>query len=120
MTQAGGPPAGLMSHVVYPHGEGFVVADVWRTRAEGQPYVDEVLRPLLVELGLTAPEGHGPSRLVLRAPLNAVGQYRQSRLARSLSCHRCYGLEKSTQRETNLASAHWYTTARIAADECVR
>ena len=54
MTQAGGPPAGLMSHVVYPQGEGFVVADVWRTQAEGQPYLDEVLRPLLVELGLTA------------------------------------------------------------------
>jgi hypothetical protein len=45
-----------MSHVVYPQGEGFVVADVWRTRAEGQPYVDEVLRPLLIELGLTAAE----------------------------------------------------------------
>ena len=54
--QAGGPPAGLMSHVVYPHGEGFVVADVWRTQAEGQPYVDEVLRPVLIELGLTATE----------------------------------------------------------------
>jgi len=38
-------------------GPGFVVADVWRTRAEGQPYLDEVLRPLLVELGLTATEG---------------------------------------------------------------
>jgi hypothetical protein len=56
MMQAGGPPAGLMSHVVYPQGEGLVVADVWRTRAEGQPYVDEVLRPLLIELGLTAAE----------------------------------------------------------------
>jgi hypothetical protein len=54
MMQAGGPPPGLMSHVVYPQGEGFVVADVWRTQAEGQPYVDEVLRPLLIELGLTA------------------------------------------------------------------
>ena len=56
MAQAGGPPAGLMSHVVYPQGDGFVVADVWRTEAEGQPYVDEVLRPLLIELGLTAVE----------------------------------------------------------------
>ncbi|MEV0796283.1 hypothetical protein AB0I34_01265 [Kribbella sp. NPDC050281] len=56
MMRAGGPPAGLMSHVVYPQGEGFVIADVWRTPAEGQPYVDEVLRPLLIELGLNAPE----------------------------------------------------------------
>jgi hypothetical protein len=54
--QTGGPAAGLMSHVVYPQGEGFVVADVWRTQAEGQPYVDEVLRPLLIQLGLTATE----------------------------------------------------------------
>ena len=56
MMQAGGPPAGLMSHIVYPQGEGFVVADVWRTPAEGQRYVDEVLRPLLIDLGLTATE----------------------------------------------------------------
>ena len=56
MIQAGGPPAGLMSHVVYPQDEGFVVAEVWRTQAEGEPYVDEVLGPLLVELGLTATE----------------------------------------------------------------
>jgi len=56
MMQAGGPPAGLMSHVVYPEGDGFVVADVWRTEADGRPYVDEVLRPLLTELGLAAEE----------------------------------------------------------------
>ncbi len=56
MMQAGGPPAGLMSHVVYPQGEGFVIAEVWRTSAEGQPYMDEVLRPLLTELGLNATE----------------------------------------------------------------
>ena len=30
MMQSGGPPAGLMSHVVYPQGEGFVVADLAR------------------------------------------------------------------------------------------
>jgi hypothetical protein len=54
MTQDGGPPAGLMSHVVYPQGEGFVAAEVWRTQAEAQHYVDEVMRPLLDELGLTA------------------------------------------------------------------
>jgi hypothetical protein len=56
MGQAGGPPAGLMSHVVYPHGEGFVIAEVWRTQDEGQPYVEEVLRPFLIELGMTATE----------------------------------------------------------------
>jgi hypothetical protein len=56
MIQAGGPPAGLMSHVVYPEGDGFVVADVWRTQAEGRDFVDDVLRPLVTEVGLTAHE----------------------------------------------------------------
>lgn len=56
MTQAGGPPTGLMSHVVYPEGEGLVIADVWRSPAEGQSFFDEVLQPLLIELGLTATE----------------------------------------------------------------
>jgi hypothetical protein len=56
MAQAGGPPPGLLSHVVYPEGDGFVVADVWRTEAEGRPFVDDVLRPLVTELGLTAHE----------------------------------------------------------------
>ena len=56
MASAGGPPAGLMSHVVYPEGDGFVVADVWRTEDEGRAYVAEVLRPLIAEIGLTAHE----------------------------------------------------------------
>ena len=54
LSQAGGPPAGLMVHVVYSEGDRFVVAGVWRTEAEGLHYVDGVLRPLLDELGLTA------------------------------------------------------------------
>ena len=54
MSQAAGPPAGLMSHVVYPEGEGFVVAGVWRAEPDGLLYVDGVLRPLVNELGLAA------------------------------------------------------------------
>ena len=54
MTDAGGPPDGLMSHVVYPQGDGFVVAEVWRTESDGQHYVDNVLRQLVSELSLTA------------------------------------------------------------------
>ena len=53
MMQAGVPPAGLMSHAVYPEGDGFVIADVWRAEAEGQRFVDDVLRPLFAESGLT-------------------------------------------------------------------
>lgn len=53
MSEAGGPPAGLMSHAVYPEGDGFVIAEVWRAEEEGQRYIGDVLRPLLAELGLT-------------------------------------------------------------------
>lgn len=56
MSDGGGPPPGLMSHVVYPEGDGFVVAEVWSTESQGQPYVDNVLRPLLTELHLTGSE----------------------------------------------------------------
>ncbi len=56
MERAGGPPPGLMSHVVYPKGDGFVVADVWRQEADGRKYVDTVLRLLLANLGLAARE----------------------------------------------------------------
>lgn len=56
MTEAGGPPDGLMSHVVYPEGNGFVIADVWRTATAGQAFVDDVLRPLANEQGLALQE----------------------------------------------------------------
>ena len=54
MMDAGGPPDGLMSHVVYPEGDGFVVAEVSRTESEGQDYLEGVLRPLVSRLSLTA------------------------------------------------------------------
>jgi hypothetical protein len=56
MTAAGGPPPGLMSHVVYPEGAGFIVAEVWRVESEGHRYLDEMLRPRLAEMGLTGGE----------------------------------------------------------------
>lgn len=56
MAEEGGPPPGLMSHVVYPEGDGLVVADVWATESQGQSYIDDVLRPLLTELHLTMSE----------------------------------------------------------------
>ena len=60
LMQAGGPPTGLMSHVVYPDGEGFVIADVWRTEQEGRSFFDEVLRPMLTDSGLpfSGPAAH--------------------------------------------------------------
>jgi hypothetical protein len=41
---------------VYPGDDGFIVAGVWRTESEGRGYVDEVLRPLVTEVGLTPRE----------------------------------------------------------------
>lgn len=56
MSDGGGPPPGLMSHVVYPEGDGFVIAEVWRTESEGRSYLDDVVRLLLAGLHLRASE----------------------------------------------------------------
>ena len=56
MMRAGGPPPGLLSHVVYPADDGFVVADVWRSESEGRAYVADVLVPLAEHLGLALSE----------------------------------------------------------------
>jgi hypothetical protein len=56
MMSAGGPPPGLMSHVVYPEGDGFTLVEVWRDESEGHQYLDGVLRPLLTELSVTGGE----------------------------------------------------------------
>jgi len=56
MMASGGPPAGLMSHVVYPDADGFVVSEVWRTEDEGRAYIDRTLRDLVTEVGLTPRE----------------------------------------------------------------
>lgn len=52
MMKAGGPPPGLMAHVV----DGFVVAEVWSTEVECQAYVSDVLTPLAKTLGLEPSE----------------------------------------------------------------
>ena len=56
MDRAGGPPAGLLAHVVYPDADGFVLADVWRSEAEGRDFLDQALRPVAGELGLSPGE----------------------------------------------------------------
>lgn len=56
MMRAAGPPPGLMAHVVYPAGDGFVVAEVWSTEVEGLAYVSDVLAPLASNLGLQPSE----------------------------------------------------------------
>jgi hypothetical protein len=52
MMEAGGPPTGLMSHVAHPEGDGFVLAQVWRTEAAFRDHFVGQLRALLSDLGL--------------------------------------------------------------------
>lgn len=52
MMETGGPPAGLMAHLGYPSGDGFVVCNVWRNEAEMRSFDEAVLLPKLAEAGL--------------------------------------------------------------------
>ena len=47
-----GPPAGLMSHLVKPVGDGFVISDVWRSAQDFDPFGADVLQPALAAAGL--------------------------------------------------------------------
>jgi hypothetical protein len=49
-----GPPPGLMSHLVKPVGDGFVISDVWRTAEDFHPFNVVVLQPALAAAGLVA------------------------------------------------------------------
>lgn len=50
----GGPPDGLMLHVGYPHGGGFMIVEAWRTEDLFRSYLDQLLLPALSEAGLVA------------------------------------------------------------------
>jgi hypothetical protein len=52
----GGPPAGLMAHLVRPEGEGFVVLQVWRSESEMRRYHESVVTPALDQLNLVSAE----------------------------------------------------------------
>jgi hypothetical protein len=56
MDRAGGPPAGLMAHVVRPDGEGFVIMGVWRSESEMRQFHESVVLPGLDELSLVPGE----------------------------------------------------------------
>jgi hypothetical protein len=52
IEELSGPPEGLMSHVVRPDGDGFLICDVWRTSEDLRRFNDGILRPLLEAAGL--------------------------------------------------------------------
>lgn len=63
----GGPPNGLMLHVVYPHGRGFMIVDAWRTEDLFRAFRDQLLLPALDEVGLAAAEAEiGPAWSIAR------------------------------------------------------
>ena len=52
IEELGGPPDGLMVHVVRPEGDGFVIIEVWRDEDTMRRFNDAVLVPRLAEQGL--------------------------------------------------------------------
>ena len=52
----GGPPEGLMVHLGYPSGDGFVILDVWRSEDLAGTFWTDVIEPAIADAGLTAGE----------------------------------------------------------------
>ena len=50
----GGPPAGLMVHLGYPHREGFEIVEVWKTEELFRRYTEDLLGPALADVALAA------------------------------------------------------------------
>ena len=56
LDDLGGPPDGLMLHVGYPHGRGFMIIEAWRSEDLFRSYLDQLFLPALSEAGLVAGE----------------------------------------------------------------
>jgi len=67
LEDLGGPPDGLMLHVGYPYGRGFMIVEAWRTEDLFRSYLDQLLLPALSEAGLAAGEAEiGPAWSIAR------------------------------------------------------
>lgn len=53
---SGGPPAGLMAHVVRPAGDGFLICDVWSREEDARAFHRDILAALLSDAGFQAGE----------------------------------------------------------------
>jgi hypothetical protein len=56
MARDGGPPAGLMAHMVRPDGDGFMIIDVWHTESAMRQFFESVVLPGLEEVQLVPRE----------------------------------------------------------------
>ncbi len=54
LQDLGGPPDGLMVHVGYPHGRGFMIVEAWRSEDLFRLYFENLFLPALREAGLVA------------------------------------------------------------------
>jgi hypothetical protein len=54
ISRLGGPPDGLMVHLGYPSGDGFVILDAWRSEDAFQRWHEDILAPALAQTGLRA------------------------------------------------------------------
>lgn len=52
IEELGGPPEGLMAHVVRPDGDGFVICDVWKSPEDFHRFNDDIVAPRLAAAGL--------------------------------------------------------------------
>jgi len=67
LEQVGAPPDGLLVHVGYPHDDGLMVVEAWRTEQLFRSYFDDVLLPALREAGLeTGPVDIAPAWSIAR------------------------------------------------------
>ena len=56
LARQGGPPDGLMVHLAYPSGQGFLIVDVWRSEHDFRAWWDDVMEPALADVDLMAGE----------------------------------------------------------------
>ena len=56
LMRQGGPPNGLMVHLAYPSGQGFLIVDVWNSEDAFRAWWTDVMEPALADVDLTAGE----------------------------------------------------------------
>jgi hypothetical protein len=56
IARLGGPPDGLMVHLAYPSGDGFIIIDAWRSEETFRRWQEKVFEPALARAGLNASE----------------------------------------------------------------
>jgi len=56
ISRLGGPPEGLMVHLGYPSGRGFLIVEVWRSENLFRVWWVEIMESAIAQVGLVAGE----------------------------------------------------------------